>query len=54
VDILRGAVGVVVGGVGSRICCSRRCADAVLSRPALADGSRAPSELAQEALTSKP
>lgn len=33
VDILKGAVGVVVAGLGSRLCCSRKCADAVLERP---------------------
>ena len=30
---MKGAVGVVVAGLGSRLCCSRKCADAVLARP---------------------
>ena len=40
VDILKGAVGVVIAGLGSRLCCSRKCADAVLARPTPEDSNK--------------
>ena len=37
VDLLRGAVGVVIAGLGSRMCCGRACAEAAMARPSPED-----------------
>lgn len=41
VDLLRGAVGVVIAGLGSRMCCGRACAEAAMAKPSCEEEGRA-------------
>ena len=41
VDLLRGAVGVVIAGLGSRMCCGRACAEAAMAKPSSEEEGRA-------------